>query len=338
MHPLRKTARFTVRSTLALALAACATNPVTGKREISLVSQDQEVQMGQQGAEQVAQEIGLINDQALQQYVQQVGAAIATKSERPNLPWTFRVVDDPTPNAFALPGGFIFVTRGLLDLMGNEAELASVLGHEIGHVTARHSVHQMSQQQLLEVINDVLAYTKLEAGILHFIVEDVPVDEVLLRCSAFVSQDARKKKLELRNGCGVPGLTARADGAKVEQIIIDLLRNAIKFTNPGGLITVSCQEENGERVHISVSDTGHGIEESNLECIFQPFVQVDAKLTRAQDGTGLGLAISREMARRMGGDLTLVSEMGAGSSFTLTLASGRGVQRNPDSNGSSPAI
>ena len=151
MYPLRKTARFTVRSTLVLALAACATNPVTGKREISLVSQDQEIQMGQQGAQQVAQEIGLINDQALQQYVQQVGAAIATKSERPNLPWTFRVVDDPTPNAFALPGGFIFVTRGLLDLMDNEAELASVLGHEIGHVTARHSVQQMSQQQLAQL-------------------------------------------------------------------------------------------------------------------------------------------------------------------------------------------
>ena len=151
MRPLRTSARVAARSALALALAACATNPVTGKREISLVSQDQEIQMGQQGAQQVAQEIGLVNDQALQQYVQQVGASLATKSERPNLPWTFRAVDDPTPNAFALPGGFIFVTRGLLDLMDNEAELASVLGHEIGHVTARHSVQQMSQQQLAQL-------------------------------------------------------------------------------------------------------------------------------------------------------------------------------------------
>lgn len=136
---------------LAVLLAACATNPVTGKREISLISQDQEIQMGQQGAQQVVQEIGLINDQALQNYVQQVGAALAAKSERPNLPWSFRVVDDPTPNAFALPGGFIFITRGLLDMMNNEAELASVLGHEIGHVTAKHSVSQMSQQQLAQL-------------------------------------------------------------------------------------------------------------------------------------------------------------------------------------------
>src|SRR5215211_1582334 len=113
--------RNTLGCTLAVALAACSTNPVTGKREISLVSQDQEIQMGQQGAQQVAQEIGLINDQALQNYVQQVGIALAQKSERPNLPWTFRAVDDPTPNAFAMPGGFIFITRGLLDLMGNEA-------------------------------------------------------------------------------------------------------------------------------------------------------------------------------------------------------------------------
>ena len=149
MHPLSKTARSSFRWIVISALvAACATNPVTGKRELSLVSEQQEIQIGQQGAQQVAQEIGLINDQALQNYLQGIGAGLAAKSERPNLPWTFRAVDDPSPNAFALPGGYIFVTRGLLDLMNNEAELASVVGHEIGHVTARHSVQQMSQQQL----------------------------------------------------------------------------------------------------------------------------------------------------------------------------------------------
>ena len=152
MRPFTVSIRPAVGSvSLALLLAACATNPVTGKSEISLISQDQEIQMGQQGAQQVVQEIGLVNNQALQNYVKQVGVSLASKSERPNLPWSFRVVDDPTPNAFALPGGFIFVTRGLLDLMNNEAELASVLGHEIGHVTAKHSVTQMSQQQLAQL-------------------------------------------------------------------------------------------------------------------------------------------------------------------------------------------
>lgn len=167
MHLFTKTTRYTRSLALSLMVAACATNPVTGKRELSLVSEQQEIQMGQEGAKQVAQEIGLINDQALQNYVQGVGAALAAKSERPNLPWTFRVVDDPSPNAFALPGGFIFVTRGLLDLMNNEAELASVVGHEIGHVTARHSVQQMSQQQIAQLalgIGSVLSPTVAQLG------------------------------------------------------------------------------------------------------------------------------------------------------------------------------
>ena len=168
MRLIRTIVRSAVsRILLALAIGACATNPVTGKRELSLVSEQQEIQMGQEGAQQVAQEIGLINDQALQNYVQSLGAGLASKSERPNLPWTFRAVDDPSPNAFALPGGFIFVTRGLLDLMNNEAELATVIGHEIGHVTARHSVQQMSQQQLAQValgVGSILSPTVAQIG------------------------------------------------------------------------------------------------------------------------------------------------------------------------------
>ena len=131
--------------------AACARNPVTGQRELALVSESQEIQMGQEAAQQVAQSLGLVQDQALQDYVQRIGMALAKDSERPNLPWSFRVVDDPTPNAFALPGGPIFITRGLLGVMNSEAELASVLGHEIGHITARHSVSQMSKQQLAQI-------------------------------------------------------------------------------------------------------------------------------------------------------------------------------------------
>jgi predicted Zn-dependent protease len=131
--------------------AGCATNPVTGQRQISLVSESQEIQMGQQGAQEVEQSIGLVDNASLQQYVQRVGASLAAVSERPELPWKFGVVNDPTPNAFALPGGFIFVTRGLLPLMQNEAELATVLGHETGHVTAKHSVTQISRAQLAQL-------------------------------------------------------------------------------------------------------------------------------------------------------------------------------------------
>jgi predicted Zn-dependent protease len=136
---------------LALIVAGCAVNPVTGQRQLALISEAQEIEMGRQAAESAARSIGLVDDQALQDYIHRLGTTMARASERPELPWSFRVVDDPTPNAFALPGGFIFVTRGLLGMMRNEAELVSVLGHEIGHVTARHSVTLISRAQLAQI-------------------------------------------------------------------------------------------------------------------------------------------------------------------------------------------
>lgn len=135
----------------AVVLGSCARNPVTGQRELVLVSESQEISMGQQAAQQAAASIGLVDDAELQRYVSRIGMRMATESQRPNLPWSFQVVDDPSPNAFALPGGFIFVTRGLLTMMRDEAELATVLGHEIGHVTARHGVQQMSRAQLAQI-------------------------------------------------------------------------------------------------------------------------------------------------------------------------------------------
>ncbi|HSK20882.1 MAG TPA: M48 family metalloprotease [Longimicrobiales bacterium] len=131
--------------------SGCATNPVTGERQLALISESQEIQMGQEAAVQAAQSIGLVEDAALQSYVARIGSTMAAQSERPDLPWSFQVVDDPTPNAFALPGGPIFVTRGILALMGSEAELAGVLGHEIGHITARHSVTLLSRAQLAQL-------------------------------------------------------------------------------------------------------------------------------------------------------------------------------------------
>ncbi len=149
---LRGRTRAWAAASLTCVLAAgCAVNPVTGRRQLALVSEAQEIQMGRQASQEVAQQLGLVENEALQQYVQRIGAQLAAESERPNLPWTFRVVDDPTPNAFALPGGFIFMTRGMMDLMDSEAELAAVLGHEIGHVTARHSVTQISRGQLAQI-------------------------------------------------------------------------------------------------------------------------------------------------------------------------------------------
>ncbi|NOT08897.1 MAG: M48 family metalloprotease [Gemmatimonadales bacterium] len=144
------TERRGVAALTGVLLAACATNPVTGRSELALVSESQEIAMGKQGAADVAQSIGLYADGRVQSYVSGLGLSLAARTERPNLPWAYQVVDDPTVNAFALPGGFIFVTRGLLTHMTSEAELATVLGHESGHVAARHSVQQISRSQLAQ--------------------------------------------------------------------------------------------------------------------------------------------------------------------------------------------
>lgn len=148
IHALR---RAGVALALGASLATCAVNPVTGKNELSFISEGQEISMGRDYAAQVTQELGAYPDSGVQAYVSRLGRELAAGTERPQLPWAFTVMDDPTVNAFALPGGFIFVTRGILTHMNSEAELATVLGHEIGHVTARHSVQQMTRQQVMQI-------------------------------------------------------------------------------------------------------------------------------------------------------------------------------------------
>jgi predicted Zn-dependent protease len=130
---------------------ACATNPVTGRRELSLISESQEIEMGRQAAQQTLQSMPEIPDAAMKSLVRNIGQRVARASERPNLPWEFHTLDDPSVNAFAIPGGFIFINRGLVTHLNSEAELAQVIGHEIGHVTAKHSVSQMSKAQLATI-------------------------------------------------------------------------------------------------------------------------------------------------------------------------------------------
>jgi len=150
---LRSNPRHGILLLTALAglVAGCAVNPATGKRQIILLSEAQEIQMGQEADPQIAASIGFYEDEDLQAYVRGLGLPMAAGSERPGLPWSFKVVDDPVVNAFAVPGGFIYVTRGILATLNSEAELAGVLGHEIGHVTARHSASQISRQQLQQL-------------------------------------------------------------------------------------------------------------------------------------------------------------------------------------------
>jgi predicted Zn-dependent protease len=134
-----------------LAFSGCAVNPATGQRQFSLISEGREISMGQDADPQIVASMGLYDDPGLQSYIQGFGSRMAANSERPHLPWTFRVVDDPIVNAFALPGGFIYITRGIMAHMTSESQLAGVVGHEIGHVTAKHSVEQMSRAQLAQV-------------------------------------------------------------------------------------------------------------------------------------------------------------------------------------------
>jgi len=137
-------------SLLALAVfgLACATNPVTGKKEISLISESQEIAAGKQSLAATEAEYGYYDDAAWNTKVNTMGQKLASVSHRPDLAWQFHVIDDASVNAFAAPGGYIYITRGILAHLNNEAQLAGVLGHEIGHVTARHYASAASQQTL----------------------------------------------------------------------------------------------------------------------------------------------------------------------------------------------
>lgn len=133
------------------ALSGCATNPVSGRQDFVMMSESDEVSMGRQSDLQVRKQYGVYDDPALQAYVNRVGQRLARNSHRPNLEYHFTVLDSPEVNAFALPGGYIYITRGILPYLDSEAELAAVLGHEIGHVTARHSVKQYTAAMTADI-------------------------------------------------------------------------------------------------------------------------------------------------------------------------------------------
>lgn len=138
-------------------LGGCATNPVTGKSDVAFMSEASEIKLGKQMHVEITQKMGVYDDYALQQYVQQIGEKLAKASQRPTLDWKFTVLDTDDVNAFATPGGFVYVSRGLLPYLANEAQLAAVLGHEIGHVAARHSVKQQSQSAISGVLSTAAA-------------------------------------------------------------------------------------------------------------------------------------------------------------------------------------
>ena len=134
-----------------LLAGSCAVNPVTGKKQIVLMSESQEIAMGADADPQIVAQYGLYENKVLQDFITQKGNEMAAVSHRPNLKYEFKIVDSEILNAFAVPGGYVYFTRGIMAHFNNEAEFAGVLGHEIGHITARHSVSQQSKAILGQV-------------------------------------------------------------------------------------------------------------------------------------------------------------------------------------------
>jgi predicted Zn-dependent protease len=137
--------------------ASCSTNPVSGRPELSLVSAEQEKKIGEEEAKKVQAEMGLVDDARLNAYLDALGQRLAKASPRPDVTYQFHVVDTVEPNAFALPGGYVYVSRGLLALVNSEDELAGVVGHEIGHVAARHSVQKISKQAPISAVFGIVS-------------------------------------------------------------------------------------------------------------------------------------------------------------------------------------
>ncbi len=181
---------------------------------------------------------------------------------------------------------------------------------------------QRSQRHLLGLINEVLNFAKLAAGHVEYDITEVLVRDAFESLEPLVAPQLNAKSLNFeRDACadGEEGsIRVFADEDKLQQILVNLMSNAIKFTAAGGTVNLRCRHDD-DRVFISVVDTGIGIAADRLDQIFSPFVQVDRRLNAPHEGTGLGLSISRNLAQAMNGDLTVESEPGAGSRFTLAL-------------------
>jgi PAS domain S-box-containing protein len=175
-----------------------------------------------------------------------------------------------------------------------------------------------SQQHLLGIINDILNFSRMEAGQITYEYSTVSLSSAIESVGHMIEPQAAAKNVKLTVQSSPPDVVAWADKSKVEQILLNLLSNAVKFTSEGA-VTLDCALHDEQGVEITVTDTGVGIPSDQLERIFEPFVQVGPSNTLRHQGTGLGLAISRDLARAMGGDISVSSEIGKGSQFRLTL-------------------
>jgi signal transduction histidine kinase len=187
-----------------------------------------------------------------------------------------------------------------------------------------------SQQYLTRLVCDVLDFARMEVGTLSVAMDDVRLANALDAADAFIEPQARASGVAYKYRRPSRAVTVRADRERLEQIVLNLLSNAIKFTPAGGHVSLDCRLTGGNVV-VRVCDTGPGIPVELHSTIFEPFTQVDGGYTRSVGGAGLGLAISRELSRAMGGELTVDSLPGRGSTFALRL---QRAQRGATTSGS----
>jgi PAS domain S-box-containing protein len=210
--------------------------------------------------------------------------------------------------------------RTPLNAIGGYAELLSlgVAGALNDQQTEYLDRIRLAQQHLLNIVTDLLNYSRIEAGEILVNEEAVRLNDVIEAGTKMVELQARSKQIKLEiKSCPVEWI-ARIDRAKTDQIILNLLSNAVKFTPVNGTISLAC-DRNDTEYRLAVKDTGPGIPRVKQEPIFEPFVQLGRTFSTLREGTGLGLSISRELARAMGGDVIVESEPGRGSTFTLVL-------------------
>jgi signal transduction histidine kinase/CheY-like chemotaxis protein len=214
--------------------------------------------------------------------------------------------------------------RTPLNAIGGYAELlmAGIRGAVTEQQRADLERIKRNQHHLLSLINDILNFAKLEAGRVRFSMKDVSMNEALGQLEALVAPQLGQKGIDYSYECCDRRYAAHVDPERLQQILLNLLSNAIKFTPQNGTITVSCGAT-AELMQVRVIDSGIGIPADKLEQIFEPFVQLDRGQVGSSLGTGLGLAISRDLARSMGGDLTVESVVDEGSTFTLTVPRAR---------------
>ena len=207
--------------------------------------------------------------------------------------------------------------------MGIHGPITEAQAEALGRITR-------GQRHLLRLINDVLNLARIEAGRVEYDIKRCVLSEIVDAVLPLVEPQLLARKLR-HEVTVTPGLAAYADRDKLQQVLLNLLSNATKFTGADGCVTVSgfVDTSNPDRVCLRVTDTGIGIPADRLQHVFEPFVQVDDSHARRSEGTGLGLAISRDLARGMGGDLTVTSEAGTGSSFTIWLPRAEKTDASP---------